>query len=108
MSISSLARDSRAFAAWAHRETTETRAANCRGQETVRHDAPLLSPEGTLENSPPVHWWERSREKGLVPKGRLMESREPAVQPSLRDYLNSCGSVPSVETLGYPQSSLRD
>ena len=63
-------------------------------------------PEGHPENSPAF----QRRDFGdpiRVPKGRLSISIGALLQPSLRD-LSWRGRLPSVETLGYFQLSLRD
>jgi hypothetical protein len=60
------------------------------------------SPEGTSENSPAFQRWVGPARK-LSPEG----SAETLPHPSLRD-LGPNNAIPSVETLGYFQSSLRE
>src|ERR1041385_7198671 len=64
-------------------------------------------PEGQRESSPAFQRREERR-KNLSPEGTAERVRGRAIfQPSLRDF-NSGGIHPSVETLGYFHSSLRD
>src|ERR1051326_8563337 len=58
--------------------------------------------EGTAENSPAFQRWDRGH-RIVSPGG----TAEPIFQPSLRD-LPVDPAIPSVETLGYSRSSLRD
>ena len=66
-------------------------------------DSELVHPEGMVETSPAFQRWDQ-HSRGLSPEGTV-EAR--LGQPSLRDW-SPMARPPSVETLGYCPSSLRD
>ena len=66
-------------------------------------DSELVYPGGIVETSPAFQRWDQ-RSRGLSPEGTVEVQQR---QPSLRD-LCPVAPPPSVETLGYCRSSLRD
>ena len=63
----------------------------------------VVYPEGIVETSPAFQRWDQ-RSRGLSPEGTVEVQQG---QPSLRDF-SPIAPPPSVETLGYCRSSLRD
>ncbi len=70
----------------------------------------VLCPGGTFDNSPAIHCWDPEIENrspgGTAEKGNICCGHDRFSRPSGTE--EEVGSSPTVETVGYSQSSLRD